>query len=556
MITDGVFVVDTTADSGPGSLRQAILDSNTRDWPDGHDRFRHPRRRGPDHRTPHAPACDHGLRAGRRYDSAGFCRHAADRGERPRRRVAPPRLIHRGLPTSPFAAWLVGSIRLRRDQRSESWSRRSTPQGLTTQLSLLDSQGQVLVQSDGLSSSDPDDLIAQQLVSGSYFLKVDSTGGAGTYTLTTTVTPTTAPFQPICRSGTTRMPSWRATSPATAGLDLAVANAAGQHDVGAAGQRRRHVPAPGHLRGRVVARTPSWRVTSPATATSTWPSPTEHDDTRVGAAGQRRRHVPAPGHLRGRDRTQTPSWRATSPATATSTWPSPTAGDNTVSVLLGNGDGTFQPQVTYAVGSGPDAIVAGDFTGDGHLDLAVANTARRRHGVGAAGQRRRHVPAPGHLRGRVRAQMRSWRGTSAATAASTWPSPTLRQHGVGAAGQRRRHVPAPGHLRGRVRALTPSWRATSPATATSTWPSPISGTATRRVDAAGQRRRHVPTRARNGERGRVGPGRHRGGGLQRRRPDSTWPSSTTARNDTVSVLLGNGDGTFQPQVTYAVGVGP
>ena len=27
-------------------------------------------------------------------------------------------------------------------------------------------------------------------------------------------------------------------------------------------------------------------------------------------------------------------------------------------------------------------------------------------------------------------------------------------------------------------------------------------------------------------------------------------------DDTVSVLLGNGDGTFQPQVTYAVGVGP
>src|SRR4029453_10996776 len=27
-ITDGVFVVDTTADSGPGSLRQAILESN------------------------------------------------------------------------------------------------------------------------------------------------------------------------------------------------------------------------------------------------------------------------------------------------------------------------------------------------------------------------------------------------------------------------------------------------------------------------------------------------------------------------------------------------
>ena len=44
-----------------------------------------------------------------------------------------------------------------------------------------------------------------------------------------------------------------------------------------------------------------------------------------------------------------------------------------MSVLLGNGDGTFQPQVTYAVGYDPTAIVAGDFTGDGRTDLAVAN---------------------------------------------------------------------------------------------------------------------------------------------------------------------------------------
>ena len=48
-------------------------------------------------------------------------------------------------------------------------------------------------------------------------------------------------------------------------------------------------------------------------------------------------------------------------------------GSNDVSVLLGNGDGTFQTQVTYAVGTGPDAIVAGDFNGDGRTDLAVAN---------------------------------------------------------------------------------------------------------------------------------------------------------------------------------------
>ncbi len=47
--------------------------------------------------------------------------------------------------------------------------------------------------------------------------------------------------------------------------------------------------------------------------------------------------------------------------------------DDTVSILLGNGDGTFAPQVTYAVGLFPDTLAVGDFNGDGKLDLAVAN---------------------------------------------------------------------------------------------------------------------------------------------------------------------------------------
>ena len=47
--------------------------------------------------------------------------------------------------------------------------------------------------------------------------------------------------------------------------------------------------------------------------------------------------------------------------------------NNTVAVLLGNGDGTFQPARTFAVGTNPTSVVAGDFNGDGKLDLAVAN---------------------------------------------------------------------------------------------------------------------------------------------------------------------------------------
>src|SRR5437879_3689880 len=43
----------------------------------------------------------------------------------------------------------------------------------------------------------------------------------------------------------------------------------------------------------------------------------------------------------------------------------------TVSVLLGLGDGSFKPQVTYGVVQHPNSVAAGDFNGDGKLDLAV-----------------------------------------------------------------------------------------------------------------------------------------------------------------------------------------
>jgi uncharacterized repeat protein (TIGR01451 family) len=46
---------------------------------------------------------------------------------------------------------------------------------------------------------------------------------------------------------------------------------------------------------------------------------------------------------------------------------------SSVSILLGNGDGTFRTPVSYAAGSNPQSIAAGDFNGDGTIDLAVAD---------------------------------------------------------------------------------------------------------------------------------------------------------------------------------------
>lgn len=47
--------------------------------------------------------------------------------------------------------------------------------------------------------------------------------------------------------------------------------------------------------------------------------------------------------------------------------------DEHISVMYGNGDGTFQAPVTFGVGEDPHESAAADFNGDGWLDLAVVN---------------------------------------------------------------------------------------------------------------------------------------------------------------------------------------
>jgi len=48
-------------------------------------------------------------------------------------------------------------------------------------------------------------------------------------------------------------------------------------------------------------------------------------------------------------------------------------GSNNVSILLGKCDGTFQAAVDYGAGSNPSSVAVGDFRDDGKLDLVVAN---------------------------------------------------------------------------------------------------------------------------------------------------------------------------------------
>src|SRR5689334_8105098 len=47
---------------------------------------------------------------------------------------------------------------------------------------------------------------------------------------------------------------------------------------------------------------------------------------------------------------------------------------NTINVLLGNGNGSFQPATTYATLQAPSDVAVGDFNGDGRQDVVVAHS--------------------------------------------------------------------------------------------------------------------------------------------------------------------------------------
>jgi len=71
-----------------------------------------------------------------------------------------------------------------------------------------------------------------------------------------------------------------------------------------------------------------------------------------------------------------------------------------LSVLSGNGDGTFGAAVGYADGAYPAGLAAGDFNGDGRIDLAITDTRfdsvsiRLQQGDGTFGPESKYTPIP------------------------------------------------------------------------------------------------------------------------------------------------------------------
>ncbi len=497
IITTGSFVVTTTADSGPGSLRQAILDSNATTGGTNTINFNIPGS-GLQTITPVSalPAITNPVLING-TSQPGYA-------GTPLITIEPPATGSADSLTSTGSVVTLSGVETSRfalgqENRSSTVVVQSGPvelgpggevvaalidttvagmfaaqlhaPGLTAVLALLDSTGKVLVQSDGHSAADRDGSIDEYLPSGTYTLITELTAGAGVYSLTALLTPAATPFQPI--------PVGSCPSAVVAG-DF---NGDGRTDLAVANELENTVS--------VLLGNGDGTFQPQATyAVGTWPGAivagdfTGNGRTDLAVANQNNMGY-GPGTvsvlLGNGDGTFQPQVTyavgndpksivaedftgngRTDLAVAN-------AGNNTVSVLLGNGDGTFQPQVTYAVGASPDAIVAGDFTGDGRTDLAVANwgdTPCRCCWATAMARFSPRRPTPWGM-----ALDPSWRVSSPATAAPTSPSrtkPTTPYRCCWAMAMARSSPRSPTRWGSSQR---PSWRVISTATAAPTSPS-------------------------------------------------------------------------------------
>jgi hypothetical protein len=406
LITDGTFLVTTTADSGPGSLRQGILDSNAATGGPNAIDFAIP---GPGVQTIALesalpaitnPVLIDGFSQPGYGSTSWIAINTSSSGLADGLIITGSDATVRGLAIDGFALGaenLPGKLTL---QSGPLWTVDSGNSGrvdtyrihtisdgrlfvqirslgVMTRVSLLDAQGRALVESDHVSAAREDGQIDQHLAVGTYFIKIVTRGGAGDWNLTATLTPSSAPFQPISVVVSNGGHPYLAVGDFNGDGILDLATADGTHLGAGDGTFREPSVGLGFSAGNpdligmvsgdfdgdgtldlVVE---SWGGGSIAVlldngdgsfhppmfyavgAASTYP------DGNNLIAGD----FNDDGHL--------------DLAVAN-------IDDNDISVLLGNGDGTFQPDVECAAGQGPVALVAGDFNGDGHLDLATANS--------------------------------------------------------------------------------------------------------------------------------------------------------------------------------------
>ncbi len=197
-------------------------------------------------------------------------------------------------------------------------------EGLELRLSIDDGQGNVLVASDGLSASDPDNVIDEHVPAGTDILEVEDLSGSGSYSLATSFTPASDPNQTL-----TLPPNFQGTGFAP----IAVGNFTGNGVLDIVAPDGVHL---GTGDGTFQAPSPEAALANPAQEPTAIAVGDFNDDRNLDVAV-------ALGSI------------------------------DCVSISLGNGDGTFQPAslIGMPVAGTPDAIVAGDF-GNGQTDLAVA----------------------------------------------------------------------------------------------------------------------------------------------------------------------------------------
>ena len=189
------------------------------------------------------------------------------------------------------------------------------------------------------------------------------------------------------------------------------------------------------------------------------------------------------------------------------------SGDDSAAVLLGNGDGTFQPprSVYFAAGAGPQSVAIADFNRE-----RQAGSGRRQHRNerrrAAARQWRRDVSGAGDPGRRRQPQLRDRRRFQRRRQAGSGDRQHRVQHGFRAARQRQWHLPDGANLRGGRRSVLRDDRRRQSGQQVRSGGRQL-GVGQNR-GAAGQRRRNVP-------------GAGASSPLATRSVSGRWPSATS-----------------------------